>query len=182
MGFLRRPSAEDHKQVDAALERVNMIEYKKRQIGELSGGQKKRIFVARALAQGGQVILLDEPFTGVDIKTEDALIALFRSLASEGRLILVSTHNLGSVPTFCDEVILINKTVLAYGPVETTFTQDNLAKAFGGMLRHHQLVGTDLHDDEDQRSVTVLTDDERPLVLYGEKGGQKITKHGRDHD
>jgi len=182
MGFLRRPSAEDHKQVDAALERVNMIEYKKRQIGELSGGQKKRIFVARALAQGGQVILLDEPFTGVDIKTEDALIALFQSLAVEGRLILVSTHNLGSVPTFCDEVILINQTVLAYGPVETTFTQDNLAKAFGGMLRHHQLVGTDLHDDEDDRSVTVLTDDERPLVLYGEKGGQKITKHGRDHD
>ena len=86
------------------------------------------------------------------------------------------------MPTFCDEVILINQTVLAYGPVETTFTQDNLAKAFGGMLRHHQLVGTDLHDDEDDRSVTVLTDDERPLVLYGEKGGQKITKRGRDHD
>ncbi len=182
MGFLRRPSHADRKAVDDALERVDMTAFKKRQIGELSGGQKKRVFVARALAQGGQVILLDEPFTGVDIKTEDALISLFRSLAAEGRLILVSTHNLGSVPSFCDEVMLINRTLLAYGPVETTFTQENLSKAFGGMLRHHQIVGTDLHDDEDARAVTVLTDDERPLVFYGEEGGQKITRHGRGDD
>ena len=182
MGFLRRPSKTDKQAVDEALERVDMSAYKKRQIGELSGGQKKRIFVARALAQGGQIILLDEPFTGVDIKTEDSLISLFRSLAAEGRLILVSTHNLGSVPSFCDEVMLINKTLLAYGSVETTFTQENLGKAFGGMLRHHQLIGDDLHDDEDKRSITVLTDDERPLVLYGESGGQKITKHGGKDD
>lgn len=177
MGFLRRPSMADKHAVDSALERVGLAAYKKRQIGELSGGQKKRVFVARALAQGGQIILLDEPFTGVDIKTEDSLIDLFRSLAAEGRLILVSTHNLGSVPYFCDEVMLINKSLLAYGPVESTFTQDNLGKAFGGMLRHHQLVGADLHDDEDMRGVTVLTDDERPLVLYGEQSTQKITKH-----
>ena len=182
MGFLRRPSKLDREAVHEALERVNMSEYKKRQIGELSGGQKKRVFVARALAQGGQIILLDEPFTGVDIKTEDTLIALFRSLAAEGRLILVSTHNLGSVPSFCDEVMLINKELLAFGPVETTFTQENLAKAFGGMLRHHQLIGADLHDDEDARGITVLTDDERPLVFYGEHGGQKNTKHGGQND
>jgi manganese/iron transport system ATP-binding protein len=134
------------------------------------------VFVARALAQGGHIILLDEPFTGVDIKTEDSLIELFRALAKEGRLILVSTHNLGSVPSFCDEVILINKTMLAYGSVEQTFTQDNLAKTFGGMLRHHQLVGSDLHDDEDARGLSVLTDDERPLVFYGEEGGKKIIR------
>lgn len=182
MGFMRRPRAADHEAVNDALKRVDMEGYKKRQIGELSGGQKKRVFVARALAQGGQIILLDEPFTGVDIKTEDSLIALFRSLAAEGRLILVSTHNLGSVPHFCDEVMLVNRTLLAYGPVETTFTQDNLARAFGGMLRHHRLIGTDLHDDEDTRGVTVLTDDERPLVLYGEKGGEKITKYRRKDD
>jgi len=180
MNFLRMPSAEDKKAVDEALERVDMTTYRKRQIGELSGGQKKRIFVARALAQGGHIILLDEPFTGVDIKTEESLVGLFRALAAEGRLILVSTHNLGSVPSFCDEVILINRTLLAYGPVETTFTQENLSKAFGGMLRHLQLVGTDLHDDTDARGVTVLTDDERPLVLYGEEGGQKIVKSKGD--
>lgn len=182
MGFLRRASKEDRQAVEQALERVGMGTYKNHQIGELSGGQKKRVFVARALAQGGKIILLDEPFTGVDIKTEESLITLFRSLAAEDRLILVSTHNLGSVPSFCDEVILINKELLAYGPVETTFTQENLAKAFGGMLRHHQLVGADLHDDEDQRGITVLTDDERPLVLYGERGGEKITSHGGKDD
>jgi manganese/iron transport system ATP-binding protein len=139
MGFLRRAGATDTKAVDNALERVGLTAYKKHQIGELSGGQKKRVFVARALAQNAQIILLDEPFTGVDIKTEDSLIDLFRALAAEGRLILVSTHNIGSVPYFCDKVMLINKTLLAYGPVDTTFTQDNLNKAFGGMLRHHQL-------------------------------------------
>ncbi len=180
MGFMRRPARADHQAVDNALERVDMGAYKKRQIGELSGGQRKRVFVARALAQGGQIILLDEPFTGVDIKTEESLVALFRLLAREDRLILVSTHDLGSVPNFCDDVMLINQSLLAHGPVETTFTQSNLAKAFGGILRHHQLVGADLHDDEDRRSVTVLTDDERPLVLYGEEGGQKITKHGTE--
>jgi len=180
MGLLRIPSPADMKAVDEALERVDMGAYRKRQIGELSGGQKKRVFVARALAQGGQIILLDEPFTGVDIKTEEALVALFRTLVKEGHLILVSTHNLGSVPSFCDEVVLINRAVLAYGPVETTFTQDNLSKAFGGMLRHLQLLGDDLHDDKDARGVTVLTDDERPLVLYGEEGGQKIVKSKGD--
>jgi manganese/iron transport system ATP-binding protein len=177
MGFLRRPSATDKRLVDDALERVGISAYKKRQIGELSGGQKKRVFVARALAQGGQIILLDEPFAGVDIKTEDTLIALFRSLAAEQRLILVSTHNLGSVPYFCDEVMLVNKSLLAYGSVEKTFTQDNLNKAFGGILRHHQLVASDLHDDADARSITVLTDDERPLVFYGDQSAQKITKY-----
>lgn len=180
MGFLRRPSWTDRAAVSDALERVDMSDYRKVQIGELSGGQKKRVFVARALAQGGKIILLDEPFSGVDIKTEDALISLFRALASEGRLILVSTHNLGSVPSFCDTVMLVNRRLLAFGPVETTFTQENLSSAFGGMLRYHQLVGADLHDDEDARSVVVLTDDERPLVLYGEQGGQKITKYGQD--
>ena len=87
-----------------------MLEFRRRQIGELSGGQRKRVFLARALAQGGQVILLDEPFTGVDVKTEDAIVALMRELRAEGRLMLVSTHNLGSIPDFCDQVVIINKT------------------------------------------------------------------------
>lgn len=180
MGFMRCPSSADKQAVNDALARVKMQDYKKRQIGELSGGQKKRVFVARALAQGGQIILLDEPFTGIDIKTEDSLINLFKGLAAEGRLMLVSTHNLGSVPNFCDNVMLINQTLLSYGPVETTFTQDNLIKAFGGMLRHHKLGGIDLHDDQDARDLTVLTDDERPLILYGEHGNQKIKRQDRN--
>lgn len=170
MGFLRRPSAEDRRAVAEALERVGMAAYRDRQIGALSGGQRKRVFLARALAQNGQVILLDEPFTGVDVKTEDAIIALLRELRDEGRVMLVSTHNLGSVPQFCDRTVLIKGTVLAHGPTETIFTSANLEAAFGGVLRRFVLGGADLHhDDEDTREVTVLTDDERPLVLYDER-------------
>jgi manganese/iron transport system ATP-binding protein len=176
MGFLRRPKAADHKAVDEALARVNMTEFRHRQIGELSGGQRKRVFLARALAQDGQVILLDEPFTGVDVKTEDQIIALLRDLRDEGRVMLVSTHNLGSVPEFCDRTVLVKGTVLSYGPTETTFTRENLERAFGGVLRHFTLGGDALHDDEDARAITIFTDDERPLVQYGDKTQVTETK------
>ncbi|MEM9682272.1 MAG: ATP-binding cassette domain-containing protein, partial [Pseudomonadota bacterium] len=95
MGFMRIPSAKDKRIVRASLERVDMADHARRQIGELSGGQKKRIFVARALAQQGPILLLDEPFAGVDIRTEESLAVLFRDLAKDGHLLLVSTHNLG---------------------------------------------------------------------------------------
>ncbi|ETA49441.1 manganese/iron ABC transporter ATP-binding protein [Ponticoccus alexandrii] len=169
MGFLRRPSKDDHAAVEAALGRVNMLDFRHRQIGELSGGQKKRVFLARALAQDGQVILLDEPFTGVDVKTEEQIIALLRALKEEGRVMLVSTHNLGSVPEFCDRTVLVKGTVLAYGRTETTFTRHNLEEAFGGVLRHFTLGGADLHDDDDDRRLSIYTDDERPLVHYGDR-------------
>ena len=167
MNFLRIPSRRDHQMVAQALERVNMAEFRKRQIGELSGGQRKRVFLARALAQEGQIILLDEPFTGVDVTTEEQIIELLRSLRDEGRVMLVSTHNLGSVPDFCDRTVFVKGTVLAYGKTEDTFNEENLEKAFGGVLRHFILGGTDLHDDEDARHVRVITDDERPYVTYG---------------
>lgn len=179
MGFLRRASKEDHAKVSEALERVGMSDFRKRQIGELSGGQKKRVFLARALAQQSRIILLDEPFTGVDVKTESAIIELLRDLRARKHLMLVSTHNLGSVPDFCDQVVLINKKLLAAGPTETTFTQANLEKAFGGVLRHFKLGGADLHDDDDRRAVTVLTDDERPLVFYGENGDKRPGSAGK---
>ncbi len=169
MGFLRRPRSADRSAVDEALARVNMQDFRHRQIGELSGGQRKRVFLARALAQDGQVILLDEPFTGVDVQTEEQIVALLRDLRAEGRVMLVSTHNLGSVPEFCDRTVLVKGTVLAYGLTETTFTRENLEQAFGGVLRHFTLGGTTLHDDEDAREVTIFTDDERPFVQYGEK-------------
>lgn len=173
MGFLRRPSQLDHDAVTSSLERVNMIEFRHRQIGELSGGQRKRVFLARALAQEGKVILLDEPFTGVDVQTEDAIITLLREMRDEGRVMLVSTHNLGSVPEFCDRTVLVKETVLAYGLTETTFTHDNLELAFGGVLRHFVLGGADLHDDEDGRTIRVITDDERPFVVYSDEKGTK---------
>lgn len=177
MGWLRKPKQSDYAAVDQALERVNMTEYRKRQIGELSGGQKKRVFLARALAQEAKVILLDEPFTGVDVQTEHQIIALLKSLREEGHVMLVSTHNLGSVPEFCDRTIMVNKTVIASGPIETTYTQQNLQRVFGGVLRHLTLGGDTLHHDEDSRELIILTDDERPFVQYG---GKAVTTKERD--
>ena len=169
MGFFRHPKKADHDAVTDALKRVNMINFRHRQIGELSGGQRKRVFLARALAQEGKVILLDEPFTGVDVQTEDQIIDLLREMRDEGRVMLVSTHNLGSVPEFCDRTVLVKETVIAYGTTEETFTHDNLELAFGGVLRHFVIGGSELHDDDDARSIRVITDDERPFVVYADE-------------
>jgi manganese/iron transport system ATP-binding protein len=174
MNWLRRAGPRDRALVAEALERVGMTHLAKRQIGELSGGQKKRVFLARALAQEGQVILLDEPFTGVDVQTEERIVKLLTELRAEGRVMLISTHNLGSVPEFCDRVVLINRMILAEGPTAEVFTRANIERAFGGRLRHYVLGGADLHADADARQVTVITDDERPFVIYdeGKRGGE----------
>ncbi|MEW6124225.1 MAG: manganese/iron ABC transporter ATP-binding protein [Pseudomonadota bacterium] len=158
MNMLRMPRPADHAAVAAALERVGMADYRKRQIGELSGGQKKRVFLARALAQDARVILLDEPFTGVDVKTEAAIITLLRELRAEGRVMLVSTHDLGSIPDFCDRTVLLKRTVLACGLTSKVFTRANLERAFGGVLRH-MIFG------EGAGQVAMLSDEERPLLL-----------------
>jgi len=170
MGLLRLASARDRARVDEAIARLGLQDLRHRQIGELSGGQKKRVFLARALAQEGKIILLDEPFTGVDVTTEEQIVALLRTLRDEGHVMLVSTHNLGSVPEFCDRTVLMKGTVLAHGPTETIFTRENLERTFGGTLRHFTLGGAELHDDEDTREVRIITDDERPFVQYGRKG------------
>lgn len=178
MGFLRRPRGADRTAVAEALERVGMQAFRTRQIGELSGGQKKRVFLARALAQDARVILLDEPFTGVDITTEMAIIELLRSLRAEGRLLLVSTHDLGSVPEFCDRSILLNRTVLAAGPTAETFTQRNLERTFGGQLRHFVLTETNAAGEA--RPVAVITDDEKALFLYDDRPARRPAFGGED--
>lgn len=179
MNFLRMPRAEDKRVSEESLTRVGMLEFRDRQIGELSGGQKKRVFLARALAQRSRVILLDEPFTGVDVKTETAIVELLRALREEGHLMLVSTHNLGSVPEFCDQVVLINRTVLAAGATEDVFTEANLARAFGGVLRHFRFDESTVQK-HDGRAVTVLTDEERPLV-FGKDGHLEYSqRQGRE--
>lgn len=168
MNFLRMARRSDHTAVDAALDRVGMAAFRKRQIGELSGGQRKRVFLARALAQDSRVILLDEPFTGVDVKTEDAIVTLLGELRAEGRVMLVSTHNLGSVPEYCDRTILLDRTVLAYGPTSEVFTQPNLERTFGGTLRHFVLPA----GGGEPRAIGMLSDDERPLLLYDAEPGK----------
>lgn len=130
-GITRRPRAVDRAAVEEALARVELTEYAHRQIGQLSGGQKKRAFVARGIAQGAQVLLLDEPFAGVDKRSEATMVALLRELAAEGRTILVSTHDLHALPQLADETVLLQRRVLFHGSVAEALTPQKLALTFG---------------------------------------------------
>jgi manganese transport system ATP-binding protein len=134
MNLLRIARSLDKQVVRDSLERVEMWQMRDRQIGELSGGQKKRTFFARALAQQGTVLLLDEPFAGVDIKTEKMMIDLLMELRQAGHTILISTHDLASITTFCDQVVLINRSILAYGNTSEVFTEENISRTFGGSI------------------------------------------------
>jgi ABC-type Mn2+/Zn2+ transport system ATPase subunit len=131
MNALRIPSRHDKELVEKAISRVHLTEYKERQIGQLSGGQRKRAFVGRALAQGASILLLDEPFAGVDIKTENSLIALLQELKKQGVTTLITAHNIEVIGTYCDNMILINKTIIAAGPTKKVFTKENITKTYG---------------------------------------------------
>ena len=177
MNIFRKVSIKDKRIVKESLDSVQMNEFINSQIGELSGGQKKRIFIARALAQESKILLLDEPFSGVDINTEESLSMLFRSLVDRGCLIIVSTHNLGSVPRFCDEVILLDKKLLAYGPVKKIFTEDNLKKTFGNMYRQHHFDLITNANKNEKHEVTIISDDERPLVIINNQKHNKVVNN-----
>lgn len=149
MNLLRIPGRVDRVAVREALSQVDLLELRDRPIGALSGGQRKRAFLARAIAQGASVLLLDEPFNGVDVRTEKLMADLFLQFRDEGRTILISTHDLSHVREFCDLVVLINKTVLAYGETSEVFTPENLSLTFGG-VRPDLLTGNSSADREDR--------------------------------
>lgn len=131
MGMLRRPRRADHEAVERALEQVELTEYADRQIGQLSGGQRKRAFVARGIAQEAEILLLDEPFAGVDKRSEATITRLLRQLARDGRTVLISTHDLHALPGLADEAVLLMRRVLAHGAPSEVMTPAHLAKAFG---------------------------------------------------
>ncbi|MFJ6535679.1 metal ABC transporter ATP-binding protein [Paenarthrobacter sp. NPDC091711] len=131
LGFTRRPRKADRDAVEHALERVELSDYADRQIGQLSGGQKKRAFVARGIAQGATMMLLDEPFAGVDKRSEATITRLLRELADNGATILISTHDLHALPQLCDEAVLLMRKVLMHGSPDTVLQPENLAMAFG---------------------------------------------------
>lgn len=130
-GPTRRPRAADRAAVDEALARVELTDLADRQIGRLSGGQRKRAFVARGIAQGARVLLLDEPFSGVDKRSEATIVRLLRELAADGRTMVVSTHDLHALPQLADEAVLLLRRVLFHGGVDEALRPETLARAFG---------------------------------------------------
>ena len=110
------------------------MDLRKRQIGELSGGQQQRVFLARALCQEADIFLLDEPFVGVDMTTEEKIMQVLQKLAQQGKTLLVVHHDLGSVSAYFDRVILLNQRLVAFGDTQTAFTEESIAKAYGGQL------------------------------------------------
>jgi manganese/zinc/iron transport system ATP- binding protein len=140
MGLYRRigwfrPVSRSHRQTAMeALEKVGMANFAKRQISQLSGGQQQRVFLARALAQDAQLYFMDEPFAGVDVATERAIIALLKELKAAGKTCMVVHHDLQTVPTYFDYVVLLNMRLVAAGPVDTVFNEENLKKTYGGRL------------------------------------------------
>jgi manganese/zinc/iron transport system ATP- binding protein len=140
MGLYRRigwfrPVGRSHRQTAMeALEKVGMANFAKRQISQLSGGQQQRVFLARALAQDAQLYFMDEPFAGVDVATERAIIGLLKELKAAGKTCVVVHHDLQTVPTYFDHVVLLNMRLVAAGPVDTFFNEENLKKTYGGRL------------------------------------------------
>lgn len=131
MGWRRRPASGDLAAVDDAMARVGVTDLADRRFGRLSGGQRQRVLLARALAQRARLLLLDEPFTGVDVVSEAAVTAVLRELVADGVSILVSTHDLSVLPELCDTAVLLHRRVLAAGPTAEVLTPDNLARTFG---------------------------------------------------
>lgn len=137
----QRMTAEDTRLAEAALQELDILNLQDRQIGELSGGQQQRTFLARALAQQAEVLLLDEPFVGVDIPTEEKIIEVLRKLSAAGKTLVVVHHDLQAVPEYFDHVVLLNQRLVAAGPTEEVFTPETLRLAFGGQLALLQQAG-----------------------------------------
>lgn len=132
LGWLRRPGKKEHQAALAAMEQLDISDLANRQISELSGGQKQRTFVARALAADADLLVMDEPFAGVDMKSEKTILQVLRSLASSGKTVLLVHHDLATVKDFCSSVLLLREgNLVASGPLDTTFTAKNISQAYG---------------------------------------------------
>jgi manganese/zinc/iron transport system ATP- binding protein len=133
-GLFGRPSREDRAIAARSLEQLGLSGLGRRQIGELSGGQQQRVFLARALAQEGDLLLMDEPFVGVDAATEEAIVALMRDLRDRGGAVVVVNHDLQTAQRYFDDLWLLNKALVAHGPTAEVFTPALLSRAYGGRL------------------------------------------------
>lgn len=133
-GWLRQPSRQSRQIVQAALERVNLLDLAQRQIGQLSGGQQQRVFLARALAQQADLFFLDEPFTGIDKKTEAIMLGVFAELRAQGKTLLICSHEWGDALQRYDRLLLLNRTLLANDAPQSVMTLENIQRAYGENL------------------------------------------------
>ncbi|MDE0483467.1 MAG: metal ABC transporter ATP-binding protein [Candidatus Poribacteria bacterium] len=134
LGWIKRPGKQDRELAMQALEKVGMEKYTNRQISQLSGGQQQRVFLARALVQDATVYLMDEPFQGVDATTERAIVTLLQELRENGKTVVVVHHDLQTVTDYFDWVTFLNIRRIASGPVDDTFTPENLRETYGGRI------------------------------------------------
>lgn len=134
LGLFKRPRKADREAANHSLEQVGMEKFKNRQISQLSGGQQQRVFLARALTQQADIYFMDEPFAGVDAATEKAIIQILKNLASEGKTVIVVHHDLQSVSTYFDWVIMLNLRLVVAGPTEEVFKPEFLEETYGGKL------------------------------------------------
>ena len=153
-GWLRRPGREDHAVVDRMLDRVGMRAQATTQIGQLSGGQQQRVFLARALAQEADVLLLDEPLNGIDATTQEVILAVIEEQRTQGKIVVLATHDLVSASCACDCLCCLNQRLVSFGPVQDTYTAENLSATYGG-----------------------------PVILLGAPGpaGRAASHHAADH-
>ena len=130
LGLFKRPTKTDKKWADECLDKVNMLDYRDRQIGELSGGQQQRVFLARALAQQANYFFLDEPFVGIDVTSENTIIAILKALRDEGKTVFVVHHDLTKVEQYFDQLLLINKKLMKYGDVKEVMQKELMSSAY----------------------------------------------------
>jgi manganese/zinc/iron transport system ATP- binding protein len=162
LGWLRFPGAADQRIVMDALEQVGMTPFAERQINQLSGGQQQRVFLARALAQGGRLLLLDEPLNGVDASTQETICDLLRRVRDAGGTVLMATHDLELAASWCDDLVMVNHAVVAYGPPAVALRPEVLRRTYGGQV----LVVPSLGDGAEEQPSTVVPD------AHGHPGGQ----------
>ena len=132
LGWIKRPKKSDIEKAEEALKKIGMYEFKDRQIAQLSGGQRQRVFIAREIAQDAEIYFMDEQLDSVDKKTEKIIMDFLKESQRNGKTSVVVHHDLTTLPEYFDHVVILNKRIVAQGPVETTFTEENLEKAFGG--------------------------------------------------
>lgn len=134
LGLFKVPGQPEKEAAQRALADVKLAEFSKRQIGELSGGQLQRVFVARAIVQNADVIILDEPFVGIDMKSEAEIMAIMKKWRAAGKTIIVINHDLNKVTTYFDDLVVVDHGIVAHGKTQDVFTKENVAKAFSGDL------------------------------------------------